>query len=70
MKKVIREGGFQYDDMQHAEWFIIMLLPHLRILMGHQDIESWEKALEIAMKLEAVPRDETQLGVKQIQGQL
>ena len=40
-----------------------MLLPHLCIPMGHQDIVLQEKALEIAMKLEAAPRDETQLGV-------
>ena len=27
LKKAIREGGFQYDDRQHTEWFIAMLLP-------------------------------------------
>ena len=41
-----------------------MLLPHLRGPMGQQAIESQEKALEIAMKLEAAPRDDTQLGVQ------
>ena len=35
LKKVIREGGFKYDNRQHAEWFIAMLLPHLSIPMGH-----------------------------------
>ena len=40
LKKVIREGGFQYDDRQHTEWFIAMLLPHLHVLMGHQTFES------------------------------
>ena len=44
--------------------------PHLRIPMDHQAIETQEKALEVAMKLEATPRDDTQLGVQQIQGQL
>ena len=34
LNKEIREGGFQYDDRQHTEWFIAMLLPHLRIPMG------------------------------------
>ena len=70
LKKAIREGGFKYDDKQHTEWFIDMLLPYLQIPMGHQTIDTQEKALEIAMKLEAALRDETQLGVQQIQGQL
>ena len=38
--------------------------------MGHQAIESQEKAFEIAMKLEGAPRDDTELGVQQIQGYL
>ena len=59
LNKGIREGGFRYDDRKHMEWFIAMLLPHLCIPMGHQVIESQEKALEIAMKLEAMPRDDT-----------
>ena len=42
LKKVIREGGFQYDDRQHTEWFIAMLLSHLRVPMGHQTFESPE----------------------------
>ena len=70
LKKVIREGGFQYDDIQHTEWFFSMLLPHVRVPMGNQTFESQEKALEGAMKLEVAPRDETQLGIQQIQGQL
>ena len=40
LKKAIREGGFQYDDRQHTEWFIAMLLPHLRVPMGQQCIET------------------------------
>lgn len=59
LKEVIREGEFLYNDRQHKEWFITMLLPHLRIPMGQQAIESQEKALEIAMKLEDAPRDDT-----------
>lgn len=70
LKKVIREGGFQYDDRRHTEWFISMLLPHLRVPMGHQAIESQEEALEISMKLEAAPRDDTQLGVQKIEVQI
>ena len=47
-----------------------MLLPHLRIPMGHQNFESQHKALEATMKLEATPREDTSLGVQQIQEQL
>ena len=70
LKKVIHEGGFKYDEKQHTEWFSAALLPHLWIPMGHQTIDMQEKTLEVAMKLEAAPKDETQLGVQQIQGQL
>ena len=51
LKKVIREGGFQYDDIQHTKSFIVMLLPHLHVPMGHQTFESPDKALEVTMKL-------------------
>ena len=47
-----------------------MLQPHLRVPMGHQTFKSHKKSLEVPMKLEAVPRDDTQLGIQQIQGQL
>ena len=47
-----------------------MLLPHLRIPMGHQTFESQEKALEAAMKLEFVPKYDTREGVQQIHKQL
>ena len=70
LKKAIREGEFKYDDRQHTEWFIAMLLLHLRVPMGHQTFESQDKALEAAMKLEVMPRGDTLLGVKKIQEQL
>ena len=70
LKKVIRDGGFHYDDRQHTKWFIAMLLPHLRIPMGQQSIKTQEKALEVDMKLEAGPSSDTKLGVHQIQGQI
>ena len=63
MKGAIREGGFEYNDRQHTEWFIAMFLPHLCTIMNHQTFESQEKAMEVAMKLEAVPREDTSLGV-------
>ena len=41
-----------------------MLLPHLRMSMSHQAFESQEKAVEVAMKLEATPREDTSAGVQ------
>ena len=66
MKKEIREGGFEYDDRKHTEWFIAMFLPHLHIPMSHQTFESQEKAVEVAMKLEATPQEDTSVGVQKI----
>ena len=63
LKKAIREGGFEYDDRKHTEWFITMLLPHLRTPMSHQTFESQENVVEVAMKLEAAPREDTSVGV-------
>ena len=47
-----------------------MLLPHLHTPMSHQAFESQERAMEVAMKLEAAPREDASLGVQQIQEQL
>ena len=38
--------------------------------MGHQTFDSQEKALEVAMKLEATPMKDVALEVQQIQVQL
>ena len=64
LKKEIREGGFEYDDRQHTEWFIAMLLPHLCTPMNQQTFESPKKAIEAAMKLEDSPREDTLAGVQ------
>ena len=51
MAKVI----FQMLDMQHKEWFITALLPHIRGPLMQQKIAMQTEALELAMKLEASP---------------
>lgn len=56
LKKVISDGGFVYEEKQHKEWFIAIFLPYLRGPLGQPKIDSQEEALEIAMKLEVVPR--------------
>ena len=47
-----------------------MLLPHLHTPMSHQTFESQEKSVEVAMKLEVAPWEDTSTGVQQIQEQL
>ena len=42
-------------DVQHKEWFIAALLPHIRTLLMQQKLVSPIEALEITMKLEASP---------------
>ena len=64
LKYEIMEWGFEYDDRKHMEWFIAMLLPHLRMPMNQQTFESQEKAVE------AAPWEDTPVGVQQIQEQL
>jgi len=46
------------------------LLPHLRISLLQQKIDTQEKALEIMMRLHASPIQDTNLGVQYIHSQL
>ena len=48
------------------EWFIAMLLPHLRVPMSRQNFNSQDKALEAAMRLEAMPLEDATLEVQHI----
>ena len=54
-KTLIAKVSFQMSDVQHKEWFIASLLPHIRGPLMQQNIESQTKALELEMKLEASP---------------
>ena len=51
--------SFQMSDVQHKEWFIVTLLPHIRTLLMKQKIVSQIEALEMTMKLEASPVGDT-----------
>ena len=55
MAKVI----FQMSDVQHKEWFIATMLPHICIPLMQHKIVSQIKALELVMKLEASQVGET-----------
>ena len=52
--------------MQHKDWFIATLLPHIQGPLMQQKIESQMEALELAMKLEASPIGDGVAGMVQI----
>ena len=58
------------SDVQHKEWFIVALVPHIRQPLMKQNIATQNEALEMVMKLEASPIGETAVGMNQIQAQL
>ena len=59
--------SFQMSDVQHKEWFISALLPHIRTSLMQHKLLSHIEALEITMKLEASPVGDTGSGMMQIQ---
>ena len=58
------------SDVQHKEWFIAALVPHIQKTLMQKNITTQSQALEIAMKLEASPVGESAVGMNQIQAQL
>ena len=69
-KALIARVIFKMRKVQHKEWFITALVPHIKQLLMQQKIVTWSEALEIAMKLEALPIGETAVGMNQIQAQV
>ena len=65
-KVLMGQVTFTISDAQHKEWFIAMLLQHIKIPLTQQKIKSQADALEIAMKLEASPIGESNAGMVQI----
>jgi hypothetical protein len=57
---------FQIPEEQNKEWFIASLLPQIRVPL----MVSQAEALEIAMKLESTPMEESISGMSQILSQL
>ena len=62
--------SFEMSDVQHKEWFIAELVPHVRILLMQQKIAKQSEALQITMKLEDSPVGENATHMNQIQTQL
>ena len=58
-KTLVAKVSFQMSNVQHKEWFITALLPHMRTPLLQQKIMSQIEALEIEMKLEASPIGDT-----------
>jgi hypothetical protein len=50
---------FQIPDEKNKEWFISTLLPHIRVPVMQQKIDSQDKVLDIIMKLESNPMGES-----------
>ena len=62
--------SFDITPQQHQEWFIVALLPHIKLPLMQQKVSLQEEALDIVMKLEASPIAETIAGMTQIHNQL
>jgi hypothetical protein len=69
-KTLTNQLTFQIPDEKNKEWFIISLLPHIRVPLMQQNIYSQAEALEIAMKLESSPMGESISGMSQMLSQL
>ena len=66
LKCTIREANMNLTNRQHREWFVAVLLPHLRVALLQQKITIQAEALEIAMRLHETSMQDPTLGVQQI----
>ena len=69
-KTLLSQVLFDINVQQYREWFIIALLPHIRLSLIQQKVTPQAKALEITMKLQPSSIAETSPGMVQIQNQL
>ena len=51
LKCTIREANMNLIDGKHREWFVALLLSHLRSALPQQKITTQAEALEISMRL-------------------
>ena len=58
--------SFRMSDVQPKKWFIAWLAPCITMPSMQQNIMTQIETLEIAMKLEASPVEETGIGMSQI----
>ena len=69
-KTLMAKVTFQMSNVQHKEWFIAALLPHIHIPLMQQKIISQTEALVLAMNLESSPVGDTGVGMMEIQSQI
>ena len=62
LKFAICEANMKLTDGRHREWFIALLMPHLRIALSQQKIGTQAKSLEIFMRLHDTPIQDATLG--------
>ena len=65
-QRLMEKVSFQLADVQHKEWFISALLPHIRGPLMQKNIATQTEALELAMKLEDSPIGDGTTGMIQI----
>ena len=66
-KTLLDHLSFDIGPQQRKEWFIVVLLPHIRLPLTQQKVVDQAEALEVVMKLEASPLQEASAGMTQIQ---
>lgn len=69
-KTLSDQVSFEIEPQRHQEWFIVVLLPHIRLPLMQQKVASQAQELEIVMNLEVSHIVETSFGMAQIQSQL
>ena len=70
VKNLMAKVSFQMSDVQHKEWFIAALLPHIRAPLMQHKIVSQMEVVELAMKLESLSIGDGGVVTMQIQSQL
>ena len=58
--------SFEIATHKYKEWFIDVILPHIRFPLSQQNIETEAEALKLVMKLEASPTGDTNIGMQKI----
>ena len=62
---------FQIHDVEHWEWFIVGLLPHIWVSLIQWKVKTQVGVVDIVMHLEVTPRgEEISIGLAQVQSQL
>ena len=67
IQALIDQVSFEFAPEQHKEWFIAALLPHIRLPLMQQKLQTQDAVLEMEMKLEASTLAETSTGMTNLQ---